>query len=140
MICFHSTISRQRQGRGPKPFSTIRSSSSTAALRRCGYWSSASPPVSKTGQASGGGRCARAKPSIWALGSSMAPPVLPAGGSAMDSIPLERRLPFGDESRIGATEILALHADRLRLRLGLDRLLDANRPFGVKLPLGHGMG
>src|SRR5882672_10128455 len=56
------------------------------------------------------------------------------------SIALEDRLLFGDEGLIGAPEILRLHADRLRLRLHFDRLVETCRPFLMQYFLGHAVG
>ena len=52
------------------------------------------------------------------------------------SIPLENGLFLRDERLVGALEVAGLHADRLGLRLGLDRLVEAHRPFLVELRLG----
>src|SRR5512134_872055 len=54
-------------------------------------------------------------------------------------VALELRLLLGDERVVGALEVLGLHADRLRLGLGLERLLDRLVPFLVQALLGHGM-
>src|SRR5262249_1840131 len=43
------------------------------------------------------------------------------------------------ERLVGALVVLGLHADRLRLRLGLDRIVDAHAPFLVDAALGHGV-
>jgi MFS family permease len=56
------------------------------------------------------------------------------------SIALEDRLSFGGEGAIGAAVIARLHADRLRLRLGLDRLIDGHVPFLMQAHLSHGVG
>ncbi len=53
------------------------------------------------------------------------------------SVALEHRLLLGDESLVGAREILRLHADRLGLRLGLDGLFETHAPFLVEHGLGH---
>src|SRR5665647_3543089 len=45
------------------------------------------------------------------------------------SVALEHRLALGDEGLVGPLVVLGLHADRLRLRLGFDRLVDAHVPF-----------
>ena len=50
----------------------------------------------------------------------------------MRQFALEHRLLLRDEGLVGAVEVLRLHADRLRLRLGLDRLVDAHVPFLVQ--------
>ena len=47
---------------------------------------------------------------------------------------------LGDERAIGALKIVGLHADRLCLRLGLDGLVEAHRPFGNELRLGDAVG
>src|SRR5664279_2201777 len=56
------------------------------------------------------------------------------------SVSLEHRLLLGDEGLIGALVVLGLHADRLRLRLGFDRLVDAHVPFLMQALLGHRIG
>src|SRR5208282_6121401 len=43
------------------------------------------------------------------------------------------------EAQIGALVVLGLHADGLRLRLGLDGVIDAHVPFLVDALLGHGV-
>ena len=48
------------------------------------------------------------------------------GPRLIDSVPRELRLPLGDEGLVGAPEVARLHADGLRLGLGLDRLLEAS--------------
>src|ERR1700747_1220412 len=55
-------------------------------------------------------------------------------------IPLKYRFLFGDKGAIGALEILGLHADRLRLRFGLDELIETHRPFLNELRLGDAVG
>src|SRR5690606_13674982 len=55
------------------------------------------------------------------------------------SIPLEYWTLFRDEGAVGALEVARLHADRLRLRFRLDRLIKAHRPFLVELRLGDAM-
>ena len=55
------------------------------------------------------------------------------------SVSLENRRGLGDEGLVGAREVTGLHADRLRLRLGLDGLVDAHRPLLVEQRLGHHM-
>src|SRR3954470_15257042 len=62
------------------------------------------------------------------------PPTSPR--KAPSSIPLEHRLFLGHERLVGALEVARLHADRLRLRFRLDRLVEAHRPFLVELRLG----
>src|SRR5689334_23814165 len=56
---------------------------------------------------------------------------LPIFASAIDSpsVALETRRRLGHERLVGAAEIARLHADGLSLRLGLDGLIDAHRPF-----------
>ena len=56
------------------------------------------------------------------------------------SIALEHRLLLGGKGAERAREILGLHAQRLRHRLGLDRGLDRHRPFHLQHALGHGVG
>jgi hypothetical protein len=51
------------------------------------------------------------------------------------SVALEHGFLFRDEGLVGAAEILGLHADRLGLRLGLDRLFDAHVPFLASMVL-----
>src|SRR5690349_12870841 len=60
--------------------------------------------------------------------------------ASLTSIPLEHRLFLRNEGAVGALEVAGLHADRLCLRLGLDRLVEAHRPFLVELRLGDAMG
>ena len=50
-----------------------------------------------------------------------------------------RKLRFllGHKRVVGALEVLGLHADGLRLRLGLDRLVERHRPFLIEHGLGH---
>src|SRR5215467_14620035 len=55
-------------------------------------------------------------------------------------VALERRFLLGYKGAVGALEILALHADRLRLRFGLDGLVEAHRPFMSELRLGDAVG
>src|SRR5438445_2958432 len=55
-------------------------------------------------------------------------------------IPLEYRLDLAGKSLEGAAEISRGHAQRLRHRFGLDRLLHRHRPFHGQHPLGHGVG
>ena len=56
------------------------------------------------------------------------------------SIALETGLALGGEGLEGAAEILGRHADRLRLRLGFDDLVEAHRPFLMQHRLGHAVG
>src|SRR5262245_39707687 len=44
---------------------------------------------------------------------------------------------FCDESLVGASEIASLHANRLRLRLRFNRLLERHGPFLAEHCLGH---
>src|SRR5437764_124963 len=52
-------------------------------------------------------------------------------------IPLELRLLPGDERVVRPAKIGGLHADRLRLRLRLDRGVEIHRPFLVQELFGH---
>src|SRR5690349_15076334 len=51
------------------------------------------------------------------------------GENRSSSLPLEHWLFLGHERLVGALEIARLHADRLCLRFGLDRLVETHRPF-----------
>src|SRR5215468_7256998 len=72
--------------RSPKPFPTMRSVSSTPALRCSGYWNSGSSS-SRSGHCSAGGRLSRAKVSTWALGPSAAAPLGAARRGVVDGRP-----------------------------------------------------
>ena len=55
-------------------------------------------------------------------------------------LPSNTRLLLRDEGLVGAREIAGQHAERLRLRLGLDRLVDRHRPLLVQHRLGDAVG
>src|SRR5579859_3841892 len=70
-------------------------------------------------------------------------PKISAGKSefgGLGSISLEYRLRFVGEGYEGTFEIGRSHAECLRHRLRLDRLLDRHRPFHRQHALGHGVG
>src|SRR5215469_3053139 len=52
----------------------------------------------------------------------------------------EARALFVHEGEISPLIVLGLHADRLRLRLSLDRIVDAHAPFLMNTFLGHRIG
>src|SRR5262249_12919111 len=52
--------------------------------------------------------------------------------NAAISVAFEHRLFFFDERVVGAAEVFRLHADRLRLGLGLDELVDRHVPLLVE--------
>src|SRR5947209_8786430 len=55
------------------------------------------------------------------------------------SVALEYGLGLLEEGLVSALVILGLHADRLRLRFGLDGVVDAHAPFVMDAALGHGV-
>src|SRR3546814_6670163 len=59
---------------------------------------------------------------------------------SLKSIAFEHRFFSGDKRAIGALEIPRLHANRLRLRLCLNRGVEAHVPFDMKLVLCHSIG
>src|SRR3989304_3671597 len=67
------------------------------------------------------------------------PPLPPLPFAGLSSIAFENGLLLGHECLISALVILRLHADRLRLGFGFDRVVDAHAPFLVNAALGHAM-
>ena len=61
-------------------------------------------------------------------------------GAVGHQLPSNTGFCFGDEGVVGAGEVFGLHADRLGLGFGFDRLLEAHGPFLVELGLGHHVG
>ena len=55
---------------------------------------------------------------------------------ALNSVSLEHRTRLRGERAIRALEIARAHADRLRLRFGFDRFVDAHAPFLMQHLLG----
>src|SRR5262249_39934102 len=64
----------------------------------------------------------------------------PLASSVPRLVPWEHRLELVGKSLEAAAEIGCCHAQRLRHRLGLDRLLHRHRPFHGEHALGHGVG
>src|SRR6185312_7845939 len=64
-------------------------------------------------------------------------PITRAPPSGAPSAALELRLALGDERLVRLAEVARRHADLLRLRLGLERLLERHAGLAVEHLLGH---
>src|SRR5918996_6623475 len=64
------------------------------------------------------------------------------GPAGMDiaSVPFESWLGLRRKGLEGAAEVAARHADRLRLRFGLDQLVQPHGPFLIQHGLGNAVG
>src|SRR6185295_18631969 len=69
--------------------------------------------------------------------SPRAPPIPGDGLRGKASAALELGLALSDERFVGLAEVVRVHADLLRLRLGLERLPERHGGLAVEHLLGH---